>query len=137
TAAQQTRALVINTLNQQEVMKTAGSDNAFDFNNPDELLLGQSAFSRRWGNSQGSDNCRYEVDNGLASNSKRNRVTAVANEEATEEFDSDVYLNMVRDSYLKEVPLTQGALDSMHRQIHDQLIVIGNIYRDYTQTNTD
>lgn len=137
TEEQQTRALVINTLDQQEEMKTVGSDNAFYFNNPDELLLGQSAFRRRWGNRQASDNWRYEVDNSLASNSNSNRVTAVANEEATEEFDSDVYFNMVRDSYLKEVPLTQGALDSMHRQIHDQLIVIGNIYRDYTQTNTD
>src|SRR5690606_41163688 len=86
-------------------------------------------------NRQASDNWRYEVDNSLASNSNSNRVTAVANEEATEEFDSDVYFNMVRDSYLNEVPLTQGALDSMHRQIHDQLIVTGNIYRDYTQTN--
>ena len=135
--AQAGRALSINTLGQQEEIAAVGTDRAFYFNNPDELLLGQSAFKRRWGNRQLTDNWRYEADNSQILNTSTARTAAAVKEEKPEEFDSDAYFNNIRESYLSQVPLTKGALDSMHREIHDNLIVIGNIYRDYTQMNAD
>lgn len=137
TEGQAGRTLNMHSLNQQEDIAAVGTDRAFYFNNPDELLLGQSAFKRRWGNRQPKDNWRYEADNSQMLTSNTTQTTAAAKDDEREEFDRDAYFNRIRESYLSEVPLTKGALDSVHRAIHDNLIMIGNIYRDYTQTSTD
>lgn len=134
---QHNRVMSITSLNQQDEIAGVGTGRAFYFNNPDELLLGQTAFKRRWGNRQPADNWRYQADNSLLTTENKTRMAAVTKEEQAAEFDSDAYFNTVRESYLSEVPLTQSARDSMLREIHDNLIVIGNIYRDYTQTNSD
>lgn len=137
-AEQFTSMVAIDALDQSEQLTSGGTDRAFYFNNPDELLLGQSAFKRRWGNRQGKDNWRYESDNSQILDTS-NQLTNATETEPTEQeaFDSEAYVQTVRESFLSAVPQTKGELDTMHNQIHDNLIVIGNIYRDYTQNNLD
>lgn len=138
TAAHSAHISPFQTLSRDDQIMAPSSDRAFYFNNPDELLLGQSAFKRRWGNRQSKDNWRYEIDNSLAVSSNNQATnTAVAKPEEEEIFDAEAYVNAIKESYLSAVPQTKGALDTMHGNIHDNLIVIGNIYRDYTQNNLD
>jgi tetratricopeptide (TPR) repeat protein len=136
---QSNQALAINSLDQNEKTTEIGADRTFYFNNPDELLLGRSAFKRRWGNRQPKDNWRYESDNSQLLTTNAKVVTTETEEQPKEQevFDAEAYVVAIKDSYLREVPSTKGALDSMHQHIHDNLIVLGNIYRDYTKDNLE
>ena len=130
-------AAAFNILEQQE-MVSGSSDKTFYFNNPDERLLGQTAFKRRWGNRQLKDNWRYEVENAMnlsqvASSSQQPEVSV----KEVETLDEDVFISTVMESYRTAIPVVKSEQDSMHKVIHDNLIAIGNIYRDNTYTDRE
>lgn len=112
------------------------SDRAFYFSNPDELLVGQNAFRRRWGNRQLKDNWRYERDDAAA---QQAQVATVAADSAmtVEALDEDQFRTVAKERYSKAIPMQKEAFEASHKIVHDKLIVIGNIYRDYTRDNRD
>ncbi|WP_235891160.1 type IX secretion system periplasmic lipoprotein PorW/SprE [Sphingobacterium lumbrici] len=114
------------------------SDKTFYFNNQDELVLGQSSFRRRWGNRQLKDNWRYEADNSAAVNLTQNSPlgTDIVKNEDTE-LDEALFVSSVKSRYRSEIPIETAAYEASHKKVHDNLIVIGNIYRDYTKDNMD
>lgn len=117
---------------------SGGSDRTFYFNNPDELLVGQNAFKRRWGNRQLKDNWRYEGDNTAGIQSKETVVSVAADSAIDQKgLDEEQFLNAIKEKYTKGIPTNQEAFEASHKIVHDKLIVIGNIYRDYTQDNKD
>ncbi|WP_238387231.1 type IX secretion system periplasmic lipoprotein PorW/SprE [Sphingobacterium olei] len=116
----------------------ANSDKTFYFNNQDELVLGQSSFRRRWGNRQLKDNWRYEADNSAAVKVTQNTplgTDLVKNEDV--ELDETLFVSSVKSRYSSEIPTQKEAYEASHKKVHDNLIVIGNIYRDYTKDNID
>ncbi|MBL1407731.1 tetratricopeptide repeat protein [Sphingobacterium sp. C459-1T] len=114
------------------------ADRTFYFNNPDELLVGQNAFKRRWGNRQLKDNWRYEGDNSARLQGAETAIVAVADSVTEkEELDEELFMSNVKERYRKEIPADKEAFEASHKIVHDRLIVIGNIYRDYTQDNGD
>ncbi len=121
----------------QSMDVSGATDRAFYFNNPDELLVGQNAFKRRWGNRQLKDNWRYDSDN---SGNLSVKQTALAVQDTAIEkkaLDEELFIATAKARYIKEVPTNQEAFEASHKIVHDKLIVIGNIYRDYTQDNRD
>ncbi|WP_244927459.1 type IX secretion system periplasmic lipoprotein PorW/SprE [Sphingobacterium alkalisoli] len=114
------------------------SDKTFYFNNQDELVLGQSSFRRRWGNRQLKDNWRYEADNSAAVKVTQNVPVGpdlVKDDEI--ELDEALFVSAVKSKYTSEIPKEKEAYEASHKKVHDNLIVIGNIYRDYTKDNID
>lgn len=111
------------------------SAGAFYFNNPDELLLGQSAFKRRWGNRQLADNWRYESGMALASDMAIKKIDSLADDPVLE-FDEDQYITSYKNRYINEIPKSKDEFEQAHKTIHDNLISIGNMYRDYTQDHS-
>ncbi|MFD2557284.1 type IX secretion system periplasmic lipoprotein PorW/SprE [Sphingobacterium tabacisoli] len=116
---------------------SGATDRAFYFNNPDELLVGQSAFKRKWGNRQLKDNWRYDSDNSGNLPVKQAVVVALDSVGDKQELDEELFVATAKARYTKEVPTSQEAFEASHKIVHDKLIVIGNIYRDYTQDNRD
>lgn len=115
----------------------SNSDQTFYFNNPDELLMGQSAFKRRWGNRQLKDNWRYEADLTASLPSRDNETNISIGNIVSDEFDENQFITSYKNKYLSQLPKTQEAYEAAHELIHDNLISIGNIYRDYTRDNHD
>jgi len=116
------------------------SGGAFYFNNRDAMLLGESEFKRRWGNRQLKDDWRFAADNSAAlssRNGKSDPAKAAPDEKKEQTFDPEAFTAAERSRYLEAVPLTQGEFDSRQKIIHDNMIAIGNIYRDYTRDNRD
>nr|WP_235049489.1 tetratricopeptide repeat protein [Sphingobacterium paucimobilis] len=114
------------------------TDRTFYFSNPDELLVGQNAFKRRWGNRPLKDNWRYEGDNSARLPTKETSVIADTAEVVEKrELDEERFVADAKQRYKKEIPANQEAFEASHKIVHDRLIVIGNIYRDYTQDNKD
>lgn len=147
-AAKQTRSSPVNagyafsTTNQyQEGGGASATDRTFYFNNPDELLLGQAAFKRRWGNRQLKDNWRFEAEGAGASRPGQlmtQSLQAVAEEKEKEVIlDEEAFLNTAKSRYSMAIPATQEALDASHKKVHDNLIVIGNIYREYVKNKEE
>lgn len=108
------------------------TDNRFYFNNPDAMGMGQVEFRRRWGNRQLGDNWRFS-DMGQAVPGAAGRLVeeapAAVPEEAVE-VDSAAWASALRLTYLEALPDTKEKLAASHRQIHDALLSVGNIYRD-------
>ncbi len=121
----------------QSMDVSGATDRAFYFNNPDELLVGQSAFKRRWGNRQLKDNWRYDSDNSGNLPVKQAVVASLDTVADKQELDEELFVATAKSRYTKEVPTNQEAFEASHKIVHDKLIVIGNIYRDYTQDNRD
>lgn len=114
------------------------SDKTFYFNNQDELVLGQSSFRRRWGNRQLKDNWRYEADNSAAVKVAQNStVETDFVKEDDAELDEVLFISTAKSKYSSEIPTQKEAYEASHKKVHDNLIVIGNIYRDYTKDNID
>ncbi|WP_442800898.1 type IX secretion system periplasmic lipoprotein PorW/SprE [Sphingobacterium sp. UT-1RO-CII-1] len=113
------------------------TDNRFYFNNTDALLLGASEFKRRWGTRQLKDDWRFSADN-TASLSidtairKESQVIA-----STDSLDTGEFLYLAKRRYLDSIPDSQSEYDRRLGIVHDNMIVIGNIYRDYTRDNRD
>jgi len=114
------------------------SNGQFYFNNQDALLLGTSEFKRKWGNRQLKDDWRFAADNtptlATQTASGNNAGQVVAKEET---LDVEAFLAGEKARYLDSVPLRQADFDRRQKIIHDNMIVIGNIYRDYTRDNRD
>ncbi|MGJ1432722.1 tetratricopeptide repeat protein [Sphingobacterium spiritivorum] len=130
-------------LNDYQVNKDSYSDGKFYFNNQDAMLLGNSEFKRRWGNRPLSDNWRYSQSSALdlASRTQKTEADTILSERKKDkkepEFDRETWVNNVKNRYEKAIPKNQVAYDSIHQIVHDDLIKIGNIYRDYTKDPTE
>lgn len=117
---------------------SGGADRTFYFNNTDELLLGQNSFKRRWGSRQLKDNWRYEPSTELnLATSQAVVQTGTDSLQKKEDFDEGQFVTQVKEKYLKDIPKNKEDYDASHKIVHDKLIVIGNIYRDYTRDNHD
>jgi len=108
------------------------SDSRFYFNNQDALLLGASAFKRKWGNRQLKDDWRFAGDLALQQIATQpvytdNIVTA----EKNEVWDGEGYLLQYPQKYLDAMPITEADVARLQQGIHDNMIAIGNIYRAY------
>ncbi|QQT27142.1 tetratricopeptide repeat protein [Sphingobacterium spiritivorum] len=130
-------------LNDYQVNKDSYSDGKFYFNNQDAMLLGNSEFKRRWGSRPLSDNWRYSQSSALdlASRTQKAEADTIVSERKKDkkepEFDREIWVNNVKNRYEKAIPKNQVAYDSIHQIVHDDLIKIGNIYRDYTKDPTE
>ena len=113
------------------------TDNRFYFNNADALMLGASEFKRRWGGRQLKDDWRFSADNTVsltADTVVNKRSQVIAN---TDSLDANEFLYLAKRRYLDSIPDTQSEYDRRLGIVHDNMIVIGNIYRDYTRDNRD
>jgi len=111
----------------------AYSDNRFYFNNQDAMLMGTTEFKRRWGSRQLVDNWRYS---GTASGLRPQVSTAgnpamAATTAAAAEFDAESFIQNETARYVTAIPQNQADFDRANQIIHNNLIQIGNIYRDY------
>jgi len=116
------------------------SDGAFYFNNRDALLLGESEFKRRWGNRQLKDDWRFVADNSAVLAKKSGTEKAkpdLADKKKQKTFDPEAFVVAEKSRYRDSVPLAQKEFDRRQRIIHDNMIVIGNIYRDFTRHDQD
>lgn len=115
------------------------SDTRFYFNNPDAVMLGNSEFRRRWGDRNLTDNWRFSSLGGSSGGRAiaASRQETKGEEELEEEFDADAYFIAEKNRYMEAVPTNQAAFDKTHQIIHDNMILIGNIYRDYTRDNLE
>lgn len=112
--------------------------NKFYFNNQDAMLLGSSDFKRKWGNRQLKDDWRFSADNTVKLVADANlAVEADKQKVAQDSFDAVGFVLAEKKRYLDSVPQTQADYDSRLAIVHDNMIVIGNIYRDYTKENKD
>lgn len=115
------------------------SDTRFYFNNPDAVMLGNSEFKRRWGNRDLTDNWRFS-SLGSAVGGRTiatNQIAEEQKEDEEETFDAEAYFIAEKSRYMDAVPRNQAAFDQTHQIIHDNMILIGNIYRDYTRDNRE
>lgn len=130
-------------LNDFQVNNASYADNKFYFNNQDAILLGNAEFKRRWGNRQLNDNWRYSQSSALevAANTEQiaqdSSTAKDKKDKKIEEFDQEAWLAQAKERYEIAIPQNQIAYDSIHQIVHDDLIKIGNIYRDYTQDPTE
>lgn len=108
-------------------------DSRFYFNNMDALTLGTSEFKRRWGNRQLKENWRYTPDQSRDLSGKPEATEREEKESVPQEFDEARFVELESDRLLKNVPLHKEQYDSVYSIIHNNLIIIGNIYRDYIQ----
>jgi len=118
----------------------ASSGGAFYFDNRDAMLLGESEFKRRWGNRQLKDDWRFAADNSAKlsnRNEKADPARGAPDEKKKETFDPEAFVAAEKSRYLESVPLTQKEFDRRQKIIHDNMIVIGNIYRDHTRDSRD
>ena len=114
------------------------ADNRFYFNNQDALLLGSADFKRKWGNRQLKDDWRFEGDNSPNLIAQLNNTDEKDQPSAKKDtLDAVAFIQGERDRYLNAVPKTQAEFDKSNQKVHDNMIVIGNIYRDYTKDNKD
>ncbi|GHE43213.1 hypothetical protein GCM10017764_28030 [Sphingobacterium griseoflavum] len=112
------------------------ADSRFYFNNQDARLLGLSAFKKRWGGRQLKDGWRFSGDpDGQAMETQPfltndsdavEQVLQVAGQDSLQQF---------RQRYLDAIPITAEDFGNSRRKIHDNMIAIGNIYRDYIRNN--
>ncbi|SKB44104.1 Tetratricopeptide repeat-containing protein [Sphingobacterium nematocida] len=125
--------------NQNQTLDVAqASDRTFYFSNPDELLVGQNAFKRRWGSRPLKDNWRYDADNaGELQNTTKIAAITTDSVGKEEQLDEVQFIATAKERYSKAIPKEKEAYEASHKIVHDKLIVIGNIYRDYTQDNRD
>lgn len=114
------------------------ADNRFYFNNQDALLLGTADFKRKWGNRQLKDDWRFAGDNSPNLLAQLNANTDTNQQVAKKDtLDAVAFIQGERDRYLTSIPQTQEDFDKRTQKVHDNMIVIGNIYRDYTKDNKD
>jgi len=119
------------------------SAGAFYFNNRDAVLLGESEFKRRWGNRQLKDDWRFAANNSATLPGRNEKgdpakgTADPADEKKKEDFDIEAFTASEKSRYLESVPPTQEEFDRRQKIIHDNMIAIGNIYRDYTRENRD
>ncbi|WDF69450.1 gliding motility protein [Sphingobacterium oryzagri] len=108
--------------------------NTFYFNNPDALLLGAAEFKRKWGNRQLKDDWRFVKDHtpGL-SETRAVAVVETASPLGQDTLNELALLEVYRQKYLDSLPLTADEVARREKIVHDNMIVIGNIYRDYTR----
>ncbi|QBQ42344.1 tetratricopeptide repeat protein [Sphingobacterium psychroaquaticum] len=112
--------------------------NKFYFNNQDAMLLGTSDFKRKWGNRQLKDDWRFSGDNTPSLVAQTGNVeTASKVTTPKDTFDAVAFLAAEKSRFLDSVPTAQGDYDKRLKIVHDNMIVIGNIYRDYTKDNKD
>lgn len=110
----------------------------FYFNNPDALMLGASEFKRKWGNRQLRDDWRFAGDDTPTLTAQTNRGSADDDKLVkVDSFDAVAFLTRAKQRYLDSIPRSQEDYDARQRVVHDNMIVIGNIYRDYTRDNHD
>ncbi|SFS86045.1 Tetratricopeptide repeat-containing protein [Sphingobacterium wenxiniae] len=123
---------------QNTTMNTGISSNQFYFNNQDALLLGASEFKRKWGNRQLKDDWRFSADNTQPLAAQSGQVQDDQAKLAPKDsFDAVGFVEAEKARYLSAVPTTQEGFDTTLKTIHDNMVVIGNIYRDYTRDNQD
>lgn len=129
--------------NQQNILalnqaSTSYTGNKFYFNNQDAMLLGSSDFKRKWGNRQLKDDWRFSADNTVslaaATVQEQQDDRLVAKQDS---FDAGAFVLAEKQRYLDSVPQSQADYDRRLGIVHNNMIVIGNIYRDYTKTNHD
>ena len=109
------------------------TDSRFYFNNQDAMTLGQVEFKKRWGNRQLKEDWRYQPD--LSQDLKKDEIEEshlAAEEKSSEEPDETLVKAAVTQRFTQAYPKDQTAYDSVRALVHDHLIVIGNLYREYT-----
>lgn len=108
------------------------TDNRFYFNNRDAMALGSSEFRRKWGNRQLKENWRYAPDE-TQSLAREVSDEGEGTTEKVVELDKEHIFKTERNRFVQHIPLDERAYDSSYNIIHDNMIVIGNIYREYIQ----
>ncbi|MBE8713701.1 tetratricopeptide repeat protein [Sphingobacterium hungaricum] len=113
------------------------ADDLFYFNNADAVSVGSSDFKRRWGNRQLKDDWRFSADQTAALVNTAATVSPASTNVVATQLDEAAFLSQSKNRYLQAIPKTKEAYDSAYAIIHDNMIVIGNIYRDYTKDPTN
>ncbi|WP_437922251.1 tetratricopeptide repeat protein [Sphingobacterium sp. LRF_L2] len=114
------------------------SDNRFYFNNQEALMLGASEFKRKWGARQLKDDWRFSADNSVVVKVAEKREEEVLTPlKSIDTLDVDAFLTAERHRYEDSIPRSQADFDRRERIVHNNMIVIGNIYRDYTRNNKE
>lgn len=108
------------------------TDSRFYFNNQDAMTLGQVEFKKQWGNRQLKENWRYEADLSQSLTAEK-ESTVELEDEQTDEPDKELIKSAVSRRFMEAYPKDQQAYDSVRTLVHDRLIVIGNLYREYTK----
>lgn len=117
---------------------TGSSAGTFYFNNQDALLLGAAEFKRKWGNRQLKDDWRFVKDDALlVAGAPSAEISSDTVETSLQPVDIDAYTDIYKRRYLDSVPLTTVTFQRRQKIVHDNMIAIGNIYRDYTRDPQD
>lgn len=120
------------------MQQTTYSGDKFYFNNPDAMSLGESEFRRRWGNRELVDDWRF---NAQARQNTIPTATAQTEEEnqaeKNEEIDEATLLQAEKNRYTETLPKTQEDIDGANSTVHDNLLSIANIYRDYARDDQE
>lgn len=134
-----TRQVVINSFaDNTRKERTASPGNTFYFNNQDALLLGAAEFKRKWGNRQLKDDWRFFEDHSLSvTDTLSPKISETAALASSDTLDAFVFVESYTRKYLDSVPLTAEDFQRRQQVVHDNMIVIGNIYRDYTRDYRD
>lgn len=115
----------------------AYADNRFYFNNPDAIGMGVSAFRRKWGNRELTDNWRFSDMPGNDLIGSGNIIAgtetdieddlSLAKENQTG-LDSVSFAEEIWNNYREQLPLDDEKLKASHQIIKNALQQVGSIY---------
>ncbi|HLR00028.1 MAG TPA: tetratricopeptide repeat protein [Sphingobacterium sp.] len=111
------------------------TDSRFYFNNENAMALGESDFKRKWGNRQYKEDWRYVADQSQKIKDKQedDETDGYAEREPSGAPDEERIKTAEINRFEKAYPKNEIAYDSIYQIIHDDLIMIGNIYREYSK----
>lgn len=116
----------------------AYADNRFYFNNPDAIGMGVSAFRRKWGNRELTDNWRFSdmlnqeqamMDNDSVSDDPDQMANpSLSVDKEALLMDEEAFTQAIWAEYEEELPLNEEKLAQSHHKVKTALQEIGNIY---------
>lgn len=123
--------------NPDPLVVDAYADNRFYFNNPDAIGMGMSAFRRKWGNRELTDNWRFSdmlsheqatLDGEIAADADQSDASAPNIDTKTLVMDPEAFAQAIWAKYEEELPLDEETLVLSHEKIKTAFQEIGNIY---------
>lgn len=122
---EETAALNPITQNQQQNQNTNQSGGGkWYFDNPSAISFGYGEFARIWGNRKLEDNWRRKNKESLAP------VAVDESAQDSAKAKKDTFDMKSKEYYLRNIPMTQTALDSSNGRIIDAYYSLGMIYRE-------